>query len=194
MPRRLWVATLSVWPGLPQIWTGQEVLGLMLAALFALATNLAISSHLIWREAFGLGLPTFFLALAIGTWCAGLGYTLWWSWRCHPERYTGEIDRLFRDSNEHYLQGHWNEARLGYERILSLDETDADALMQLGTICVRVGRVEDARRNFRQCLELEGGLKWRWEIEQALAVLDQVDERGEAERAPRRPRTGSVAA
>ena len=35
MPRRLPIALLTIWPGLAQIWTGQEVLGLILATVFA---------------------------------------------------------------------------------------------------------------------------------------------------------------
>ena len=41
---------------------------------------------------------------------------------------------------EHYFQGHWNDARKTLERILALDETDADALMQLATIYVHTGQ------------------------------------------------------
>lgn len=194
MPRRLWIATLSLWPGLAQIWTGQEVLGLMLAVLFAGATNLAIVSHLVWTEAFGPGLSAFFAALAVGTWVAGLGYTLWWAWRCHPERYTIEIDRLYREASEHYLQGRWNDARRGYERILTMDETDADALMQLGTLSARAGRDAEARRNFRQCLELEGGAKWRWEIGRALEDLDRKVDPGEPQPGSGRGPSGAAAA
>ena len=54
-----------------------------------------------------------------------------------------------------------------------MDETDADALMQLGTLYVRIEQPAPARRAFRQCLELEGGAKWRWEIHQALARLGE---------------------
>ena len=70
------------------------------------------------------------------------------------------------------MQGHWNEARRRLERILAMDETDADALMQLGTLYVRAEQPALARRAFRQCLELEGGARWRWEVEQALARMD----------------------
>ena len=171
MPRRHWIAVLSVWPGLPQIWSGQEFLGLILAALFALTLNLAIVTQFLWTEAFAPGWPAFFAALAALTWLVGLGYTLYWIWRCHPERYRVDIDKLFRDATEHYLQGRWNEARKRYEEILALDETDADALMQLGSLYLRTDQRALARKTFRQCLELEGGLKWRWEIGQALARL-----------------------
>jgi len=72
---------------------------------------------------------------------------------------------------EAYLQGRWNDSRKRIERILAMDETDADALLHLGTIYVRLHQSSHARRAFRQCLELERGAKWRWEIEQALAKL-----------------------
>ena len=171
MPRRLWIALLSVWPGLPQIWAGQEPLGLILAGLFAATLNLAIVSQFLWTELFAPGVPAFFAALASLSWVFGLGYTLWWIWRCHPERYRTDIDQLYREAMEHYLQGHWNEARRGFEQILALDETDADALMQLGCLFVRTDQPGLARRAFRQCLELDGGAKWRWEIAQALGRL-----------------------
>jgi thioredoxin-like negative regulator of GroEL len=108
------------------------------------------------------------------TWVTGLGYTLWWIWRCHPERHRGQIDQLYREATEHYLQGRWNEARRRFEQILAMDETDADALMQLGTLFVRTDQPTLARRTFRQCLELESGAKWRWEISQVLLRLDGV--------------------
>jgi TolA-binding protein len=171
MPRRHWIALLSVWPGLPQIWSGQEFLGLLLAALFAASFNAAILAQAVWTEALPPGVPAFFAAVAVLTWGAGLGYTLWWLWRCHPERHKAEIDRLYREAIEHYLQGRWNEARRQLEQVLALDETDADALMQLGTLFVRTGQPDLARRTFRQCLESERGVKWRWEIGRALAKL-----------------------
>jgi tetratricopeptide (TPR) repeat protein len=171
VPRRLWIAALSAWPGLPQIWSGQEVLGLILATLFAATLNLALVARFIWTESFAPGWPNFFAALAVCNWVASLGYTLWWIWLCHPERHRAEIDRLYREATESYLQGRWNESRRRFERILAMDETDADALMQLGTLFVRTEQPALARRAFRQCLELEGGAKWRWEIQQALSRL-----------------------
>ncbi|MBX6311329.1 MAG: tetratricopeptide repeat protein [Isosphaeraceae bacterium] len=173
MPRRHLIALLSIWPGLPQVWSGQEVLGLLLAALFAATLNLAILTRFVWTEAFPPGWPSFFAALAVLTWFASLGYTLWWLWRFHPEQHQAEIDRLYREAIECYLQGRWNDARCRLEQLLALDETDADALMQLGTLYLRTGQYEPARRTYRQCLELEGGAKWRWEIGQALAKLGE---------------------
>jgi Flp pilus assembly protein TadD len=52
-----------------------------------------------------------------------------------------------------------------------MDESDSDALMQLGAVYVRTNQPTLARRTFRQCLESKQGAKWRWEIRQALARL-----------------------
>ena len=60
------------------------------------------------------------------------GYTIWWVGLCHPDRHRQEIERLFREAHEAYLQGRWSESKKRIERILARDETDADALMQLG--------------------------------------------------------------
>jgi tetratricopeptide (TPR) repeat protein len=172
VPKRLWIAALSLWPGLAQVWTGQEALGLILAALFATTLNLAIASGWIWTEAFGPGWSGFFAALAFCTWAATFGYTLWWIWLCHPVGHRAEIDRLYREAMDAYLQGRWQEARGRLERIVEMDEGDADALMQLGTLFVKSEQHALARRAFRQCLELEGGAKWRWEIQQVQTRLD----------------------
>ncbi len=171
MPRRTWIGVLSVWPGLAQIWTGQEILGVILALLFAVTLNLAIAARWIWLDAFAAGWSEIFATLALLTWLASFGYTAWWVWLCHPERHRREIERLFRDAMEAYLQGRWNDSRKRIERILAMDETDADALLHLGTLYVRLEQPALARRAFRQCLELEGGARWRWEIQQSLARL-----------------------
>jgi tetratricopeptide (TPR) repeat protein len=171
VPKRAWIALLSFWPGLAQIWSGQEVLGLILAALFAASLNLAIVAGSIWTEAFAPGWAAFFATFAFLTWAASFAYTLWWVWLCHPERYRREIERLFHDAMEAYLQGRWDESRKRIERILTLDETDADALMHLGTLYVRLQQPALARRAFRQCLQLEGGSKWRWEAQNAMKRL-----------------------
>ena len=171
MPRRLWIAALSIWPGLPQIWSGQEVLGLILAVLWAGTLNLAVVSRLVWTGWFAPGWANFFATLAVCNWVVSFGYTLWWVCLCHPDRHRAAIERLFREAADLYLQGRWIEARRRFERILTMDDTDADVLMQLGTLYVRTDQPALARRAFRQCLELEGGAKWRWEIARALARL-----------------------
>jgi hypothetical protein len=171
MTRQVRIVALSVWPGLAQIWSGQEVLGILLGMFFAAALDAAALGRWIWQDALPAGWTDFLAILAGVTWLASLGYTLWWVRFCHPERHRIEIDRLFREAHEAYLRGQWGESRRRIERILALDESDSDALMQLGAIYVRSDQPTLARRTFRQCLESKRGAKWRWEIGQALAQL-----------------------
>jgi hypothetical protein len=173
MPRRFRIVALSIWPGLAQIWSGQEVLGLLLALFFASALNLGIVSRWIWNEAFAPGWSDFLATLAFFSWLTSLGYTVWWVGLCHPDRHRHEIEKLFREAHELYLQGRFSDSRRRLERILARDETDADALMQLGTLYLRTEQPILARRTFQQCLQLGEGVKWRWEIQQALARLDE---------------------
>jgi hypothetical protein len=172
MLRRFRIVTLSFWPGLAQIWLGQEVLGLLLATLFASTLNLAIVARWIWIDAFAPGWSDFLGILALVSWLASFGYTIWWVGLCHPDRHRQEIERLFREAQECYLKGRWSDSRRRLEQILARDESDADALMQLAAVYIRTEQPILARRTFQQCLQLSGGAKWRWEIEQALARLD----------------------
>ena len=172
MLRRFRIVALSFWPGLAQIWLGQEVLGLLLATLFASTLNLAIVARWIWIDAFAPGWSDFLAILALVSWLASFGYTVWWIGLCHPDRHRREIEKLFREAHESYLQGQWSDSRRLLERILARDETDADALMQLGTLYIRIEQPILARRTFQQCLQSSGGGKWRWEIQQAMATLD----------------------
>jgi hypothetical protein len=173
MPRRFRIIALSFWPGLAQIWSGQEVLGLLLALFFASTLNLFIASRWIWSEAFAPGWSDFLATLALFSWLLSLGYTVWWVGLCHPDRHRQEIERLFREAHEAYLQGRWIESKQRIERLLARDETDGDALMQLGSLYLRTREPSLARHAFVQCLESRDGAKWRWEIQRALARLDE---------------------
>jgi TolA-binding protein len=171
MPRRFWIAGLNIWPGLAQIWSGQDVLGVATAVVFAAFLNLAIATRAIWTEAAPAGSSTIFAAAAAFVWAGSLGYTVWWIWQRHPERHRDDIERLFRQANDDYLQGRYVDARRAFEAILDRDPADADALMRLGALFARTDQPSLARRMWRQCLELESGARWRWEIERGLARL-----------------------
>jgi tetratricopeptide (TPR) repeat protein len=186
MPRRVRALVLVFWPGLVQIWSGQEILGLILAALFAFSLNLSIASRWIWREVFPPGWSEFFGTFAVLAWIASSCYTIWWVGFCHPDRHAREIDKLFREAQEAYLRGRWSEAKTKLEQILVRDDSDADALLQLGSLYLRTERPALARRAFLQCLESRLGVKWRWEIERALSRLEI------SEVPPRRASVGTI--
>ncbi len=169
--RRRWIPCLSLWPGLAQIWSGQEWLGLILAAFFGLNLNAALLTSIVWRDAVPQSAVVFFFACCAATWASTLAYSLWWNWRCHPEQHRLEIDRLYRQSLESYLQGRWNEARRLCEQILARDEADTEALMQLALSHARLGEAEHARRALQQCTECDPSRKWRWEIDRELKRL-----------------------
>jgi hypothetical protein len=48
MPRQFRIVALSIWRGLAPIWSGQEVLGLLLGVFLASAPNLALVARWIW--------------------------------------------------------------------------------------------------------------------------------------------------
>jgi tetratricopeptide (TPR) repeat protein len=171
MPRRYWIATLSVWPGLAQIWTGQELLGLMLGAGFAAVTSSAILARLLWTELAPPAGADFLSALAVTIWVCTLGYTVWWIWRCHPARYKTDIDAVLRSALDASLRREFSSARKQLERILALDETDVDAWMHLGTVHLHMGDLPAARLAFHRCLDLDPTGKWQWEIETLLKRL-----------------------
>jgi tetratricopeptide (TPR) repeat protein len=170
--RRYALALLSLWPGLAQIWTGQEALGLILAGVFTASLNLALLGGLLYRDWLPPGAVPFLAATAAGTYLGALAYTLWWLWRCHPERHRAEIERLFRESLDHYLHGRWNDARRCCEQILDRDEDDLEATLQLAHVHARSGRPDDARHAFRQAHAIDTSGRWRWEIARALQRLD----------------------
>lgn len=166
-----WLPILTLWPGLAQLWSGQAWLGIFLAAFFAANLNAALVTRAVWCELVPATVTNFFFFAAGATWLIAMSYTLWWSWRLHPDLHRADADRLYRESLTLYLQGRWNEARLRCEQALVHDETDADALLQLGLSLARLGEREQAKRAFRQCLEQDGAGKWRWEVDQELARL-----------------------
>ena len=90
---------------------------------------------------------------------------------CHPDRHRAEIDRLYREAHEAYLQGRWRDSKRRLEQILARDEADADALMQLATLYQRTAQPDLARKTLQQCLQSREGAKWSWEIQQALERL-----------------------
>jgi len=150
---------------------GREVLGLGLAVGFAVSLNLALVGSFIWTESVQGVMLQGMWGLSGAIWMAAAVGTAWWLGMRHPARFAQQIDLLYREGLQEYIQGRWQEARERFERIVQTDSTDADALMQLGMIFTHTGQPVQARRAFRQCLELDREHKWRWEIRHELARL-----------------------
>ena len=116
------------------------------------------------------GLVGFFASLAAVIWLVSFAYTLCWVGFCHPDRHRSEIDRLFREAQEAYLQGRWLDSRRGssgswrWTRPMPMRHTTGESLS--------FERTAGLAPTFRQCLEWHGA-QWRWEIQQALARLGE---------------------
>jgi tetratricopeptide (TPR) repeat protein len=162
---------LSLWPGLAQIWAGQEWLGLMLAIAFAANLNLALLTRALWNELAPPMATGFFSSAAALTWLAAMAYTLWWTCRLHPALHEAEAERLYREALVCYLQGRWHDARMLCEQALARNEADADTLLQLALTLARLGQPNDARRALRECAEHDAAGKWRWEIDRITKAL-----------------------
>ena len=172
---RRWLPVLALWPGLAQIWCGQEWLGLILATVFTLNLNAALLTSLLWTEAAPSTTVSFFVVCCAATWLLAMGYSVWWGWRWHPDQHAAQIEKLYRDGFNHYIQEHWNESRRACEQLLTLNEADVDALHLLGMSLSRLGHGDLARRAFRECMQIPEGKKWGWEIERELQRLDRAD-------------------
>jgi hypothetical protein len=59
---------------------------------------------------------------------ASFVYTWWWVWLLHPGRHRYQIDRLYPDALEAYLQARLIDSRKRIEQILTMEESDTDAL------------------------------------------------------------------
>jgi hypothetical protein len=158
MTKHARIVAPSCRPGLARIWSGQEILGILSGVFFAAALNVAVMGRWIQPGALPSGWAGCVATLAGVTWLASLSYTIWWARSCHPDRHRIEIDRHFRAAHEAYLRGHRGESRRRIERITARDESDSDAVMQVGT-----PNVSNTPADL--------GAKWRWEIRRALARL-----------------------
>lgn len=164
--RRYRTIGLCLWPGLPQIWSGQVVTGLLAATFFGLMLNAFVVTQWVYTDWTDPGTRQILMVMAATFYLAMTGWTCLWVWKFHPEKFEQEIERLYRLAADSYLKGRWAETRDQLERIVALDPSDAEALLRLARLLQRNNEKELAVRVLDQCRDTPGALKWRWEIEQ----------------------------
>jgi hypothetical protein len=169
--KRYRVAALSLWPGLPQIWTGQVAFGLTLAAFFAVLLNLAVVSQWVYVQWIDASSRQVLWVVTCLTYAGMAAWTVVWAWKFHPDRFHDEIEVLYRQSADSYFQGRWSEARDRLERLIVLDPSDTEALLRLARLLLRTNEPDIARRVLDQCRDTPGARKWAWEIDQVAASL-----------------------
>lgn len=169
--RRFRVTALVLWPGLPQIWTGQVALGLILAGMFAGLVNFAIVSQWVYVRWFDAGTRQAIWAVAGFLFAGTAGWTVVWAWKFHPDLFQVEIETLYRESAESYLKGRWAAARDQLERLIGLDPSDTEAHLRLARLLARTGETELARRVLDDCRDTPRANFWRWEIDRLAESL-----------------------
>jgi tetratricopeptide (TPR) repeat protein len=95
---------------------------------------------------------------------------------------TGRDDR-FKAALVAYLQGRYEEADAACRALLRQDPDDVEAMLQLGSIARRRGRLADARRCFLRARYLDDVGRWDAEIGRELASMTLMGGRSPAGRA-----------
>lgn len=171
--RRYRVIALSIWPGLPQIWAGQIMTGLVVSLFFAVVFNLSLVSLWVYSDLIEASARKMLCFVTVIVHLSMLGWTVLWAWKFHPERFQEEIQKLFRTSGDFYLQGRWAESRDQLESLVALDSGDTQALLRLTRVLERTGELELARRTLDQCKDTPGASAWHWEIDQIAKRLSE---------------------
>lgn len=172
---RIW---MCAWPGLPWLWQGGQIRGLIAAVLFTILLNGALVATFVWPEWLG-SMPVAALWLAIGTiWLVS-------AWNSHSHFRTrstlpkcDEPRETVRESADraqrHYLQGHWLEAEAELRRLLarSLEpEGIAFARLTLSAVFRRTHRWDEAQLELGYLANLPECEKWKAEIQRATQRL-----------------------
>lgn len=180
LSRRYRIVALSFWPGLPQIWAGQIIMGLIVALFFTAIFNLSLVSLWIYTDLFDTSARQLLCIVTVIVHLSMTAWTAMWAWKFHPERFHEEIQKLFRSSSDFYLQGRWAESRDQLENLVALDSSDTEALLRLTRVLERTGETALARRTLDQCRETPGAASWSWEIAQIAKRLSDssLDESG----------------
>lgn len=136
---------------------------MMLAVLFAIVLNFALTATFVWPELVSSGTLAAVWTGVIAYW--GIAT---WTGTCKVARIRGrsleQQQALFINAQSEYLKGHWLEAETLLRELLSVDQHDGDARLMLASLLRHSDRVDEALVEL-ETLELsEAGAKWASEI------------------------------
>jgi hypothetical protein len=170
MSRSQWIA--SLWPGFTRAWVFGKWEGVLLAALFTAALNVAL------LITFGVRETIHNTALVGSAWVLVLGFwTVGISWRAHDlsrlritnQNTANRNDSLLIEAQRNYLKGHWIEAESIVVQILAQDSADIEARLLLASVQRRTLRTAEAQRTLLELQSHPAASKWQLEIESELA-------------------------
>lgn len=160
------------WPGLPWLWLRGSLMGLVLAAAFAVALDVAVITTWIWCEL--VDLP-----VAVGMWAAAAAIlvvaTVSAVQAFPPPLPLGRdaaTDALFVAARDAYLARDWTGAEAKLRTLLVRAPTDGEAQLLFATLLRRVGRPAEARAALEKLSRADSGVPWRAEIARELSRLD----------------------
>jgi tetratricopeptide (TPR) repeat protein len=176
----VWPANLLV-PGVGLVLAGNILLGALVAVVWGLAAGGAVTG-LIWPAVIGGGLRLGLWVTAAALYVA-MQAALYVRLRAIARNQADPgRDERFKEVLKAYLQGRYVEAEAACRALLRQDPDDADAMLQLGTIARRRGRLAAARRFFRRARYLDDQGKWDGEIGRELASLEVAAASGRGRR------------
>jgi hypothetical protein len=161
------------WPGLPQLWWRGDLRAMMLAVLFAIVLNFALTATFVWPEMVSTG------TLA-AIWTGVITYWMIAVWTGMREvtrirsRSVEQQQALFLNAQMEYLKGHWLEAETLLRELLGIDQHDGDARLMLASLLRHSDRAGEALIQL-ETLELsEAGGKWASEISRERQLASHI--------------------
>lgn len=162
---------LWLWPGLPQLWYGGGMSGLVLAIVFALLLNVAILATFVWPEL--LSPPVRMLAWAAAAILCLVSAALASRHGSGLNRPADERD-LFQRGQAEYLQGNWYQAEALLQQLLRRNPRDIEARLMLATLLRHARRLDDAKAQLRLLQRWERSSAWKVEIENEWERLERL--------------------
>jgi tetratricopeptide (TPR) repeat protein len=172
---------LCLWPGLPQLWRSGDGRGLAAAVAFAGLLNTALVASFVWPAWLPAPWQAAVWALVAVAQIGGV----WSGWRslraASAAKNIAAAEDLFAAAQREYLKGNWYEAEAILARLLAADPQDAEARLQLATLCRHTRRLDEARQHLRALERLEAADRWRLEIRGERERLSRLEANGAEE-------------
>ncbi len=184
-PKMHWTAYL--WPGLPHLWMRGSCAGLAVAVGFTALANTMLLASFVYRQWItGDALWIGYWALAV-TWLLALWQSLAVrresiaeasadesSEVAASEEKRSQLDQMFREAQQRYLESDWVAAEQLLLKLLKHDARDVESRLMLATLWRHQGRHDEALRQLDRLERLEAADKWRHEIAAEREQIKQI--------------------
>jgi len=172
MRRMRWAAYL--WPGLPQLLTGEGWSALALAVAAAGLLNVTLLGSFVWDELIDGDLRSGLWVVLVVAWTASAVVSVVWDHRRRANRLAATDGDLFAEAVDTYLKGNWYEAERLLGGILRKNARDLEARIMLATLLRHTRRFDEAAGQLDQLVGFEGAGKWELEIRRERELLAEA--------------------